>query len=518
VSLPVDDCRRQWLELGVGRFTRPDGGGLFGFSLPFRRVGRRLSGFRGLRVTTRSFHPDNRNIDRRNDANTAEFTRTDRGGAVTLDVMRLLPGWTWRYVNHFLPGWTWRDLVIGARSRPARFAGWTVAAILALAAATAYGVALWNVPEWMHATTPQDRYNARVLVVSVGGAIVVGAGLLYTARNYRLSRRGQVTDRFTKALERLGSTELYVRVGGVHALEHVMRDSRDHHDDVIEVLNEFIRGAAPRVVRQSDREAWMHPVTGSVPDLPGKPTPDVQAALTGLASRPLRPWRGFIKLDDLHLRGAGLHGADLTGVFLFGTDLTGADLTSAHLRGANLTSARLAGAFLGDANLTNADLRLAVLDGAFLGGANLTSARLDGADLRGAVLDDADLRGANLTSANLTGAFLARADLRRTYLEGANLRDAELTIARLDGARLDGARLDGADLRGVKLGPDPRWVPLGWIVTDPKTGELRRPAGFLSAAWLTGAVGPVSPQRGIVPHTKFPTGRFHLNAAASLAA
>jgi len=56
------------------------------------------------------------------------------------------------------------------------------------------------------------------------------AGLLYTARNYRLSRRGQVTDRFTTALERLGSSELYVRIGGVHALEHVMRDSADHHD------------------------------------------------------------------------------------------------------------------------------------------------------------------------------------------------------------------------------------------------------------------------------------------------
>jgi hypothetical protein len=26
MSVPVDDCRHRWLELGVGRFTRPDGG------------------------------------------------------------------------------------------------------------------------------------------------------------------------------------------------------------------------------------------------------------------------------------------------------------------------------------------------------------------------------------------------------------------------------------------------------------------------------------------------------------
>ena len=84
-------------------------------------------------------------------------------------------------------------------------------------------------------------------MISVGGAFVVIIGLLYTGRNYRLSRRGQVTDRFTVALERLGSSELYVRIGGVHALEHVMRDSTDHHDDVLEVLTAFLRdGFSPR--------------------------------------------------------------------------------------------------------------------------------------------------------------------------------------------------------------------------------------------------------------------------------
>ena len=227
-----------------------------------------------------------------------------------------------------------RDVAIIARSRPARIAGWTLAATLALAAATVYGLALWQAPSWMHATTPQDRYNARVLVISVGGALVVGTGLLYTARNYRLSRRGQVTDRFTIALERLGSSELYVRIGGVHALEHVMRDSADHHDDVIEVLTEFIRDRTPRRGRQSDRQAWMHPVTGSVPDLPPRPTPDIQAALTALGHRPNRPERQRIDLTGLHLSRAQLVDADLTGARLSGAELRGADLTGAYL-GAN---------------------------------------------------------------------------------------------------------------------------------------------------------------------------------------
>ena len=369
--------------------------------------------------------------------------------------------------------WRTRDLAITARSRPARIAGWILAAVLALAAATVYGVALWRAPGWMHATTPQDRYNARVLVISVGGAIVVGTGLLYTARNYRLSRRGQVTDRFTIALERLGSSELYVRIGGVHALEHVMRDSADHHDDVIEVLTEFIRDRVPRRGRQSDRQVWMHPVTGSVPDLPFAPTPDVQAALTALGQRPHRPERQTIDLHGLHLTRVRLDGADLTGV-----RLDGADLTGVRLSGANLTDA-----WLGGADLTRAWLDGANLTDASLGGADLTDAGLTSADLTRAWLTRANLTRALLDGANLTDALLIRADLTRARLDGADLAyvalgNANLTGALLHGANLtsallDGANLTGADLTGALLGANPSVVPPGWVISDSMTGELR---------------------------------------------
>jgi uncharacterized protein YjbI with pentapeptide repeats len=348
-----------------------------------------------------------------------------------------------------------RGVAVIARTRPARIAGWALAAILAVAAVTAYGVALWRAPGWMHATTPQDRYNARVLVISVGGAIVVGTGLLYTARNYRLSRRGQVTDRFTTALERLGSGELYVRIGGVHALEHVMRDSAGHHDDVIEVLAKFIRGRAPRRARRPDRQVWMHPVTGSVPDLPSQPAPDIQAALTALGHRPSRPERQPIDLTGLHLAAAQLGGANLTGAQLSGTDLTRAWLDSADLTRAGLADTNLAGAWL---------------DGANLGGAGLR-----GANLTGAHLYIASLAGAWLAGANLTGAQLIRTKLTHAVLEGTDLTDAVLNSANLTRARLAGTNLTGAmfidaDLTRAWLA-DAIWpsdvaAPKGWRRDD----------------------------------------------------
>jgi uncharacterized protein YjbI with pentapeptide repeats len=421
-------------------------------------------------------------------------------------------------------------LAIIARGRPTRVTGWILAAVLGLAAAAAYGVVLWRAPGWMHATTAQDAYNARVLVVSVGGAIVVGIGLLYTARNYRLSRRGQVTDRFTVALERLGSSELYVRIGGVHALEHVMRDSPGHHDDVIEVLTEFIRRRAPRRGRQADRQVWMHPVTGSVPDLPPEPTPDVRAALTALAHRPHRTERQRIDLTGLHLAGARLVRADLPGARLRGADLTGADLTGAYLTAADLTEATLAGADLDYASLDGAsldradltkatlgvaDLSEARLTGAYLTAANFTAANLTGADLSGADLTGAYLTGANFTAANFTAAnlfgadlyranlaeaILTRASLGRANLRSADLTEATLTRADLIGADLTGARLRGADLTGAELsGARLRGADLtGAHLTDPAVVIAMHLIGadLTGAVWPSGASVPKGWQRG----------------------
>jgi len=44
-------------------------------------------------------------------------------------------------------------------------------------------------------------------------------------RTFELTEQGQVTDRYTKAIEQLGSDKLDVRIGGIYALERIARDS-----------------------------------------------------------------------------------------------------------------------------------------------------------------------------------------------------------------------------------------------------------------------------------------------------
>ncbi|MET9231394.1 pentapeptide repeat-containing protein [Lentzea sp. NPDC003310] len=334
-----------------------------------------------------------------------------------------------------------------------------------LLAITLYGLAIWQAPEFLvnrdvlSRATPEQRlpaeHNARLIVISVGGALVVGTGLLYTARNYRLAHRGQVTERFTKALERLGSDELYVRIGGVHALEHVMRDSPEHRGDVVKVLVAFIRDRLPRRGTEAANETpWMHPPSGSdEPELPAEPAPDVQAALTALGSRPeqTKHNRASLNFRQLHVQGVQLSGAQFRKADLRGADLRNADLFEADLQNADLSGANLQNAYLSEANLQNTNLSEANLQNANLSGANLQNANLHGADLQNTHLFGADLQNARLSGADLQNADLREANLQKARLRGADLQKADLRKANLQSTHLRGANLQKADLHGANL-------------------------------------------------------------------
>ncbi len=47
--------------------------------------------------------------------------------------------------------------------------------------------------------------NARGRLLTLGAGLFAAGALVFTARNFTLSREGQVTDRYTKAIEQLGS-------------------------------------------------------------------------------------------------------------------------------------------------------------------------------------------------------------------------------------------------------------------------------------------------------------------------
>lgn len=293
------------------------------------------------------------------------------------------------------------------------------------------------------------------------------------------AREAQFADRYSKAVEQLGSDNPDVRIGGIYALERVAEDSPRDHPTVMEVLASFIR------------ERSQVPASGETSLEPERTVrPDVQVALTVIRRRDASYDRQPIDLPGVNLAGAELSeadlpAADLTGADLAGVDLSGAELTEAHLPGADLTGADLTGV-----DLTGADLTSTFLRGTQLRQADLTDCDLSDADLTQADLVRAKLSAAFLTDANLTGARLSEADLNGADLNGANLTGANLGGAKLTNSDLTGARLIRANLTGTDLHrtnftdadlADAQWpeefpAPTGWV-RSPHTGLLSRVDG-----------------------------------------
>jgi hypothetical protein len=211
------------------------------------------------------------------------------------------------------------------------------------------------------------------------GAVVAALNLRETSRQNRavleVQRRGQTTERFTRAIDQLGQQgpeKLDVRIGAVYALEQIARDSAELHWPIMEVLTAYLREHAP-VEASADT---------AVDDSGPKRLPADHQSIATVIGRRRRQQDPEGERLDLHW-----------------TDLSRVRWTWAHLEGANLM-------------------------GAHLEGANLFGAHLEKALLQGAHLEAADLKGARLVSAALDGAHLEGADLWGTSLEGASLSGA----------------------------------------------------------------------------------------------
>jgi hypothetical protein len=273
-------------------------------------------------------------------------------------------------------------------------------------------------PAEQHKAVSDARTGVVALIVALGAF----GSLAYTIRTYGLSVSGQVTDRYSKAVEQLGDQRTFVRLGGVFALQRLINDSRIDQPMIVEVLASFVRTRAARAAADS---ASMSVSQTSGPASPAKaekvrPEEDVQAALTVMLRRRSRPDESPIDL----------HGTDLSGARLEGADFSGADLRNCVLRDTRFNGCTLTEAKLNASDCFGASFVDAVLPGAFLIKTILDHAALVDADLQGAKLIDATLNEAVMQGAKFGGADLRGADLDSAQMFSNTLSDEQLAQAR----------------------------------------------------------------------------------------
>jgi hypothetical protein len=234
-------------------------------------------------------------------------------------------------------------------------------------------------------------------------------------RQVELTREGQVTGRYVEAIKLLASpTDLHERLGGIYALERIMKDSERDRNTVVEVLAAFVR------TRLDEGAAGQQPTaplaSGDASAVVGIAlvAEDTRAALEVLG----RNWKPEHSRADL--RSIDIRGWDARELNFTGARLTGVHLPGARLEGARLDDADLYGAHLVHAHLVESQLQRARLAHANLSGAKLKNARLQGADLFHATLESADLTGATLGEADLRYVQGLTADqLRKAHISNS---------------------------------------------------------------------------------------------------
>jgi hypothetical protein len=141
-------------------------------------------------------------------------------------------------------------------------------------------LAVWKIPQRQlaplkakihrerNSLQPQDRLklesdarklqnDARTALIQAIGGLALLIGLYFTAKTLRTTQEGQITDRFSKAINQLGETgpeNLAIRLGGIYAMERIAKDSEWDHWPIMEILTAYVREHAPRKEEEQNNQ------------------------------------------------------------------------------------------------------------------------------------------------------------------------------------------------------------------------------------------------------------------------
>jgi hypothetical protein len=275
----------------------------------------------------------------------------------------------------------------------------------------------WRVShfEINNATVEADLENQyRATLAQILGGVAIGITLYYTWRRIAIaeeelstSKEGQITERFTRAIEQLGTVDqsgnpaIEIRLGGIYALERISKESGKDYWSIIEILTAYVRKNSCTDKDKRKKVGHKGQYEASI---------DIQTILTVIGKYEHSYNSELINSIDLH-----------------NTCLRGVKLRDGHLEGANLI----------DANLNYTFLRGSHLEGAYLIDATLIcsilfEAHLEDTHLEGAHLGSADLEEAYLNGAYFDGVSFANTKLKKAYFKNAHLKGAKnLTIDQL---------------------------------------------------------------------------------------
>ncbi|WP_320778223.1 pentapeptide repeat-containing protein [Streptomyces sp. CRN 30] len=210
-----------------------------------------------------------------------------------------------------------------------------------------------------------NGFRTAVAAIGVGAAALVG--ILFTYQNYQLSRSAQYTERFAKAIEMLADESEARQLGGIYALERIMKDSAYDRPAIVETLASFVRSKSPAPELPDGDSGYIEGRKSPVPEA-------ARAAFDVLARRSVNHSDPVIDLQRCDLRMIEHEEANLNHVNLSESHLGQAFLPGAKMRDAYLMRTKLTDTYLEYSDLSRSKFPEAEIDGVRLSGAVLDGA------------------------------------------------------------------------------------------------------------------------------------------------
>jgi hypothetical protein len=132
----------------------------------------------------------------------------------------------------------------------------TFAVALILIALSLIFVFVMTYPEWQVSQSGINNVTEKTVLVNQyrttliqllatfaqilgGGAVAIG--IYFAWGNLTTARDGQITERFTRAVNQLGNRKMEIRLGGIYALGRISNESDKDYWPIMEILTAYIR-------------------------------------------------------------------------------------------------------------------------------------------------------------------------------------------------------------------------------------------------------------------------------------
>ena len=238
-----------------------------------------------------------------------------------------------------------------------------------------------------------------------------------------LQRKQRTDDRFTTAVELLGSSETSARTGAIYSLYHLAIEDKKYRKEVAQILCSHIRSKTNEPDYQKEHEK--------------KPSNEIQSTIDLL----LKDKNG----------NKGLYCQDFAKEENFPqanfeyAHLVKADFRSAQCQKANFNRAKCQGADFDYAQCQGAGFYLAQCQGADFDYAQCQGAIFNHAKCQGANFIEAECQGANFSYAQCQGADFNKAQCQGANFSYAQCQGAGFYLAQCQGAGFYLAQCQGAD-------------------------------------------------------------------------